>query len=263
MAFYQPGIVFIGMETSGVLRRRFQAQGFETYSCDTLPCEDAGGDLTPNSDDGLPLGCHLVGDVFEALDNLWANDLWPSLAIFHPTCTFLTASAEWAYADPDFDRYPGVGYHQRIQAGTLTGASRREARENALDDVRRIEALKIDHVAYENPKGVIGTRIRPPSQIIQPNHYGDDASKATCLWLRNLPRVRPTCAAPGRIVDDGRSQMGLFGTGAIRFSNQTDAGQNRLSPGEDRWKERSRTYPGVADAMVNAWAPYVGRAVAA
>lgn len=243
-------IVFIGMETSGALRRRFQAKGIETYSADLLPAEDGGEEMAV-SKDGLPLGRHIVGDVFETLENLWANDLWPDLAVFHPTCTNLTISAAWAFNDPDFDRYPGAGYHQKVKPGTLTGAARREARDKALDDVRRIFALPIRRKVIENPIGAISKAIRKPSQIIQLYQFGDDASKATCLWFvgkdgEPLPEMAlpldPAKRVPGRIVN-----------GVERWGNQTDSGQNRLSPGDDRWKDRSRTFPGVADAMVAHW----------
>jgi hypothetical protein len=260
MSVWRPGIVVIGMETSGELRRRFQAAGHETYSIDILPSED-GGEEMAYSVDRLPLGRHLVGDVFETLDALWADDLWPDLAIFHPECTNLTGAAAWAFEDPDFERWPGVGYHQRVKPGTLTGAARREARDLALEQVRRIIALPIRLKAIENPAGAIGTEIMPASQRIQPNQFGDDASKGTLLWLFGLPKLRPTRHAEPRIVDDGRPQLGLFGTGALRWSNQTDAGQNRLSPGDQRWKDRSRTFPGIADAMVKTWAPLIGAAV--
>ena len=262
MADYRPGIVLIGMETSGALRRRFQARGFETYSVDVLPSED-GGEEMAFSDDRQPLGRHLVGDVWRELDNLWANDLWPALAVFHITCTYLTCSAEWAYADPDFERYPGVGYHQKVKPGTLVGAERRQAREAAKDEFRRVAALPIRRKVVENPRGALSS-IRRASQIIQPNWFGDDASKATCLWFmgkdgEELPdmRLRPTGQAPGRIVDDGRPQLGLFGTGVERWSNQTDSGQNNAPPRPDRWKDRSRTFPGVADAMADQWAPLI------
>lgn len=165
-------IVFIGMETSGALRRRFQARGIETYSCDFLPSEDGGEEMAYHGQ--LPIGRHLVGDVFETLENMWANDFWPSLAIFHPTCTYLTNSAAWAFGDGP--------YHQAVKPGTLVGAARRAERELALDDVRRIFALPIRRKVIENPIGAIGTAIRKPSQIIQPYQFGDDASKATCLW---------------------------------------------------------------------------------
>jgi hypothetical protein len=241
-------IVFIGMESSGELRRRFQERGQFAVSADNLPAEDMSA-----YPDSRRNGGHIQGDVFKALDFLRDRGEWPDLGIFHPTCTNLTNSAEWAFADPDYDRYPGVGYHQRVQPGTLTGAARRAARQADLDVVRRIMALPIRRKAIENPRGAIGTAIMPPSQTIQPNQFGDDASKATCLWLFNLPKLRPTARVEGRLVDDGRPQLGLFGTGAERWSNQSDAGQNRLTPGPDRWKDRSRTFPGIAAAMVDQW----------
>lgn len=107
--------VFIGMETSGELRRRFEAQGHCVLSCDILPAEDGCGY------DPVEMTGHYVGDVFDTLEKLrWAR-LWPDLAIFHPTCTYLTISAAWAFNDPDYGRYPGVGYHQRVKPDTLTG----------------------------------------------------------------------------------------------------------------------------------------------
>lgn len=222
--------IFIGMETSGSLRRRFAAMGHDAVSCDLLPSEDnAGAD-------------HFQGDVFEVLEGLKSAGWWPDLAVFHPTCTYLTNSAAWAFNDPDYDRYPGVGYHQKVQPCTLTGAARREARQHALDDVRRIMALPIKRKAIENPIGAISRAIRKPDQIIQPYQFGDDASKATCLWLEVLPPLRHTQYVQGRVVN-----------GAYRWANQTDSGQNRLSPGEDRWKDRSRTFGGIADAMAAQW----------
>jgi hypothetical protein len=213
--------VFIGMETSGALRRRFRALGHRTHSADLLDSEDAGAG-------------HMVGDVFVALDALRKSGCWPDLAIFHPTCTYLTGSAAWAFTDGP--------YHQKLKPGTLAGAERRAAREEALDTVRRIMALPIARIAIENPIGAIGSRIRPADQIVQPHQFGDDASKATCLWLKGLPKLQPTRAVAPRYVD-----------GRPRWANQTDSGQNRLSPSDDRWKNRSRTYPGIADAMAAQW----------
>lgn len=259
MANYRPGIVVIGMETSGELRRRFQAEGFETYSIDNLPSED-GGEEMAYSDDGIPLGRHIVGDVFEVLENMWATDLWPSFAIFHPTCTYLTGACAWAFKDGP--------YHQRVKPGTLVGPARREARAAALDDVRRIFALPIWRKVIENPVGTISSAIRRPSQIIQPYEFGDDASKKTCLWYVGkdgealedmaLP-IDPAARCPGRLVTIPRSKSNphLGFVTVERWANQTDSGQNRLTPGEARWKDRSRTYPGVANAMARMWAPMV------
>ena len=97
-------------------------------------------------------------------------------------------------------------------------------------------------IALENPIGRIGTAIRPADQVIQPYEYGHDASKATCLWLKGLPPLRPTQWVSPRIVN-----------GKKRWGNQTDTGQNKLGPSEDRWKIRSYTYPGIATAMAEQW----------
>ena len=239
--------VFIGMETSGALRHRFSDLGHDVRSADLLPSEDDGRG-------------HIVGDVFDVLDRMHDEGWWPDLAIFHPTCTYLTNSAAWAFNDPDFERYPGVGYHQRVKPGTLVGQARRLARALALEDVRRIIALPIKRKAIENPIGAISGWIRKPDQIVQPYDFGDDASKATCLWLDGLMPLRPTCRVLGRMVPRqlaiGKSdrEAGCTGPEFIeRWSNQTDTGQNRLSPGDDRWKERSRTFPGIAQAMASQW----------
>lgn len=232
--------VFIGMETSGALRRRFHEQGHDVVSVDLLPSEN-----------GVACGTHIVGDVFEVLGKLDAGGWWPDLAIFHPTCTYLTNSAAWAFRDPDYVRYPGIGYHQRVKPGTLVGKERRKAREVALDDVRRIIALPIRRKVIENPIGAIGTAIRKPCQIIQPYQFGDDASKATCLWFvdengNSLPSMELTIHPEKRVA-------GRMVNGVERWANQTDSGQNRLSPSEDRWKDRSRTFPGIADAFARHW----------
>lgn len=117
--------------------------------------------------------------------------------------------------------------------------------------MRRILALPIRRKAVENPRGFISTAIRKPDQTIQPYQFGDDASKATCLWLENLPKLQilPELRVSGRLVEWPR------GSGKLveRWSNQTDSGQNRLTPSEDRWQARSATFPGIADAFVRDW----------
>jgi hypothetical protein len=215
--------VFIGMETSGALRRVFQKRGHDVISCDTLPAEDGSAN-------------HIRGDVFDTLDKLKRKRVpWvPDLAIFHPTCTYLTISAEWAYGDGP--------YHQKVKPGTLVGEVRRLAREKALIDFRRLLDLGVEKIAIENPIGAASTRIRKPDQIVQPWWFGDDASKATCLWLKGLPLLKATKFVEPRMVN-----------GWPRWANQTDSGQNRLSPSPDRWKERSRTYPGLAAAIGDQW----------
>lgn len=230
------------METSGALRRRFQAKGFETYSCDLLTSED-GGEEETFSDDGLFLGRHLVGDVFDVLGHLYSNDLWPSAAVFHPDCTYLTGSAEWAYGDGP--------YHQRVKPGTLVGQARRDARVKAVELVYKLRALKITTKVFENPIGHLTGRIGKPTQIVQPFEFGDDASKATCLWVYEDMELVGRVPADRLLPLDPKLYVAptLRPNGSYRWANQTDTGQNRLSPGEDRWKDRARTYGGIADAL--------------
>ena len=114
--------------------------------------------------------------------------------------------------------------------------------EDALGLVRLFMDAPIERIAIENPVSVISSRIRKPDQIIQPYQFGHDASKKTCLWLKNLPTLKPTQLVEPRMVN-----------GRPRWSNQTDSGQNKLPPSKDRWKLRSKTYEGIAQAMAAQW----------
>ena len=160
-------------------------------------------------------GPHYRGDVLDVLGRGW------DLMIAHPPCTYLTVS--------------GLHWNKRDN-------SRAAKTEDALAFVDALLNAPIARIALENPIGCISTRIRKPDQVIQPYQFGHDASKATCLWLKNLPLLRPTGFVEGRIVN-----------GKPRWSNQTDSGQNRLPPSADRWKKRSETYRGVALAMAEQW----------
>jgi hypothetical protein len=199
----------------------------DVWTCDLLPARGA-------SDK------HLQCDVWEAIH----SRQW-DFGLFHPMCTFLTTSAAWAFKDPDYDKYPGVGYHQRVKNGTLVGAERRLAREDALANFRNLLALPFP-VACENPDGsFINRAIRRSDQCIHPHFFGDDASKATGLWLtKGTPLIESSNNdyVQPRIVN-----------GLPRWGNQTDSGQNKLSPSDDRWLERSATYPGIARALGDQW----------
>lgn len=239
-------IVFVGMETSGRFRRAFQALGHETYSCDLLPSEDRGEEMA-FSPDGLPLGRHLVGDIFDCLDNLWSNDLWPELAIFHPDCTYLTISAAWAFKDGP--------YHMKIKPEILTGRARRGARDKQLEHVRRLMHLPIRRKVIENPIGAISSAIRKPTQIVQPYQFGDDASKGTCLWYLDkdanpardlIIPVNPAQYVQPRLIE-------YRGKIVKRWANQAPCGAPHKPPALDRWKDRSRTFPGIANAGAAHW----------
>jgi hypothetical protein len=230
--------IFIGMETSGELRRRFQAMGHFAVSVDNLPADDG-----PRWG---RLGGHMQGDVFETFADLSVLMNF-EIGVFHPTCTYHTLSAAWAF---------GSGpYHQKVKPGTLTGRARRMARKAAEMDIERIKRLPIDLKIIENPGGTIPTRcsLGRAHQTVQPYQFGDDASKGTCLWFfdwNDDPRpdmllpVNPARFVPGRVVT-------WQGKRVERWSNQTDSGQNVLTPSADRWKDRARTYPGIADALAS------------
>ena len=215
--------VLIGCETSGMIRRAMKAKGHFVRSVDLLPSEDDSPD-------------HIIGDVLDHMGDGF------DLAIFHPTCTYLTNAAAWALQDPDYDRWPGVGYHQRVKPGTLVGAARRAARDDALAFVRALAAAPIPRICIENPMGAARRAIGWPCQTIQPWMFGDDASKATGLSLWNLPPLQSTTYVHPRMVN-----------GKPRWANQTPGGSNNLPPSPDRWKIRSRTFPGVARAIADQW----------
>lgn len=160
-------------------------------------------------------GPHIVGDVRSVLADGW------DLLIAHPPCTYPCVSdLHWN--------------------GRRTG--RWEKTNAAVQFVRDLLNAPIARIALENPVGIISTRIRRPDQIIQPYNFGDDASKGTCLWLKNLPRLNGTQYVEPRMVN-----------GRPRWSNQTDSGQNKLAPSESRSADRARTYPGIAAAMAEQW----------
>lgn len=117
-----------------------------------------------------------------------------------------------------------------------------ECQKKALDFVRELMYNDIPRICVENPVSIISTHIRKPDQIIQPYQFGEDASKKTCLWLKNLPPLVPTRYVEPRWVD-----------GKPRWANQTDSGQNRLGPSETRGAIRSVTYEGIAEAMADQW----------
>lgn len=180
--------ILVGCEFSQIETKAFRALGFEAYSCDLLPTE------------GNP-DWHLQMDVFEAIANLK-----PTLAVFHPPCTYLAVSgARWF-------------------------SQRQKEQEAALEFVRKLMAAPVPRICVENPVSVISTKIRKPDQIIQPWMFGHGETKATCLWLKNLPLLKPTKIVAGR-----------YG----RVWNE--------SPSPDRWKNRSRALLGIAKAMAKQW----------
>jgi site-specific DNA-cytosine methylase len=183
------------------------------------------------------VACEFTGTVRRAFRELgheaWSCDLLPAedggphilgdvrqvltadwdLMIAHPPCTHLAVS--------------GARHFHRKQA----------EQAEALEFVRTLMDAPIQRIALENPVSVISSRIRKPDQIIQPWQFGHPESKKTCLWLKGLNPLQPT------------DVMQMRG----QWENQTPSGQNKLGPSPDRWKIRSKTYPGIAHAMATQW----------
>ena len=174
-------------------------------------------DLKPAEDESL---LHIQDNIIRVL----TDEVW-DLVILHPECTALTVAGNHVYAR-------GKPKHrERLwQAWWVRGLW-----ELALSKAKK--------VCLENPVGVLPTLTNlPQPQYIQPYNFGHDASEKTGLWLHNLPPLVNTERVVGRFVD-----------GKERWQNQTDSGQNRLGPSEDRATNRSRTYQGIAKAMADQW----------
>lgn len=160
-------------------------------------------------------GPHYQGDVGDLLGDKW------DLMIAHPPCTYLSVSEmHW----------------------TTRGLRDPQLTIDALAFVQLLMDSPIPRIAVKNPVNIISSHIRKPDQIIQPHMFSHDASKKTCLWLKGLPMLTPTQTIVPRMVN-----------GKPRYGNQTDSGQNRLAPSADRWKIRSATFKGIADAMAQQW----------
>ena len=173
------------------------------YSCRVRDAFAAKGwdawscDLLPSENDN---GNHYQGPVEDLLDQHW------DLMIAHPPCTHLAVSGARWFKD------------------------KQEEQQQALDFVRLLLNAPVERIALENPVSIISSRIRKPDQIIQPWQFGHGETKATCLWLKNLPKLEPT-----NVVDGRENRV------------------HRMPPKPDRWKERSRTYIGIAQAMADQW----------
>jgi len=188
--------ILIACEFSGVVREAFRKRGHDAWSCDIIESED-------NSK------YHIHGNVLNHLDESW------DMMIAHPPCTYLCNS--------------GVSWLHKDQ-------SRWHELDKASQFFKTLLEYNIPKICVENPIPHKYGKLPKYTQIIQPYQFGEDASKRTCLWLKNLPKLKPT----NIIIKD-------------RYANQTPSGQNKLGPSADRWKERSRTYTGIAEAMADQW----------
>ncbi len=223
--------ILIACEESQATTKAFRNLGYEAFSCDLLPCSG-----------GHP-EWHHQGDVFEIINEGW------DLMIAHPPCTYLTVSGvAWLSHPEDVhlpfeDRRPNPKYPNR--------------RQDMLDSIEFVKALynaPIKHVAIENPVGLLSTRWRKPDQIVQPYHFGDEATKTTCLWLKNLPLLTPT-----NIVGKGE-RFEWIDTKTGKKKSQPLWYYEALSKAKtkaERQTLRSKTFPGMANAFAEQWAKVI------
>ena len=218
--------ILVACEFSGVVRDAFRARGHDAWSCDLLPSERPGP--------------HIQGDVLPRLGDGW------DLMIAHPPCTHLAVSGARWFKDK-----------QREQA-------------EALDFVRALLAAPVPRIALENPVSIISSRIRKPDQIIQPWQFGHGETKTTCLWLKGLPPLQPTdiVVPEWAVREDGSIHLSAKGkrdnpthfltgrTTRILKGEQLKQWDriHREPPSPERWRNRSRTYAGIATAMAEQWA---------
>ena len=209
--------ILIACEESQAITKAFRELGYNAYSCDLLPCSG-----------GHP-EWHIQGDAFqEAYSGKY------DMMIAHPPCTYLAVSGNrWLY-NKDKTR----------------NEERWKNREEGLDFVRALMNAPIEKIAIENPVSCISSEIRKPDQIIQPWQFGDEAQKTTCLWLKNLPKLKPT-----KIVGKGEMfEWTCKKTG--RTKRQAQWYMDILSKAKtkaERQKLRSKTFQGIADAMAEQW----------
>lgn len=187
---------------------------FRSRGHDAVSC-----DLLPSETPGP----HMQGDILSLLDDSW------DLMIAHPPCTYLTVAAN--------------GWHARRP-------ERAPLREDAAEFFMALYNAPIPRVCIENPIGVMSTRFRKPDQIVQPWMFGHDTRKATCFWLRGLPRLLPTEVVAPETVK-GTSPKG-----------KKYYALNWLPANAERWKIRSRTFQGIANAFASQWGSLVLQAVA-
>ncbi len=210
--------VLVACEFSQVVCKAFRDRGHEAYSCDLLPTE------------GNP-EWHIQGDVLKHLDDGW------DLMIAHPPCTYLASSgSRWLYDK----RYP----------------NRKNDQTKAINFFMGLFNAPINKVAVENPVGIISSVFRKPDQIIEPYYFGDEAQKATCLWLKNLPKLRygkevqialgEIKPPQSEIVDKGEMHITKSGKVIPKW-------YSLLAVNKERQKLRSVTFNGIAQAMATQW----------
>lgn len=208
--------ILVACEESQAITKAFRKLGFEAYSCDLLPCSGGNPEW------------HIQGDAIEE-----AYSSKYDMMVAHPPCTYLAVSgARWLY------NKDGTKNEERYKN-----------QAEALDFVQQLMDAPIEHIAIENPISVISSHIRKPDQIVHPYMFGDKASKSTCLWLKNLPKLEPT-----NIVEKGEFIEFTSKKGVKKRQPRWyyEALRNAKTP-EERRTLRSKTFQGMADAISKQW----------
>lgn len=214
-----------------------RAKGHRAFSCDIQPCS-GGHPEWHIQGDVLPLldGCCQFITQDGAIHNVEGR--W-DLIIAHPPCTFLTVAANKLY---DVSKYGDKA------------VKRLEDRERAVEFFMHFVNANCEHKAIENPIGIMSTRYRKPDQIIQPYQYGHPVKKSTCLWLFGLPPLVPTEIVDFEQINSNGKSGGYSGNlWVVRDEN------GKILPFRDPRVSvaRSKTYPGIANAIADQWCDYI------
>ena len=225
--------VLVACEESQTVCKAFRARGFEAYSCDIQDCSGGHpewhikGDVLPmlNGD----ISFTTVGGCDVTIKGKW------DLIIAHPPCTYLTVTGNRWF---DVQQY-GDAARQRFKE-----------RYKAIVFFMQMALAWCDHVAVENPVGIIGSAWKSADQVIQPWQFGHPTVKKTCLWTRGLPLLKPTSIVE---VDTSDVYEYVAKNGRIKHDSRN---RSRCRT-EDRAKHRSKTFPGIAEAMAEQWGNYI------
>lgn len=229
--------VLVACEESQRVCSEFRRLGHNAFSCDLLEC--SGGHPEWHFHQDVLKVIENKGGVLQTGEEYYIEGDW-DLMIAHPPCTFLAVSgARWYYHPDDKDlpmeqRRPHPRFPNRAQD-----------REEGADFFMKLVNAPIEHIAVENPVGIMNTRYRKPDQVVQPYFFGDEASKSTCLWLKNLPLLEKT-----NVV--GTGEWVYLSSGKKLPKWYSDA-LTKAKSAEERRNLRSKTFPGFAKAMAEQW----------
>jgi len=203
--------ILVACEESQAVTKELRARGHEAFSCDILPCSG-----------GHP-EWHVQRDVTSLLKRKW------DMIIAFPPCTFLTVSGNRWFNVEEYGE---------------KAIKRQESREKAIDFFMLLANANCENIAIENPVGVMSSVWRKPDQIINPYQFGDPVEKKTCLWLKGLPKLKPTNVVkpPERVIFESGKSMGAWMADTWNL------------PKKEIAKSRSKTFPGIAKAIAEQWA---------